>query len=142
MLGIVQVFQIAIGNIDRQRYTTLALCLLNGSDFAAGITGVKLVKPVLNSGKIVVYPVGVNGVVIVIDGNEADTVLRKGEVGIKSCQRRISPKSGKVLASTYCHPSRFDFSQHGLEAGAVIGHTTHAVVHEKCGIRKMMLLCV
>lgn len=53
-----------------------------------------VLKPVLDACKIVVCAVGINGVEIVVDGNIADTILRKGEVGVKPCQRGISAKSG------------------------------------------------
>ncbi len=58
----------AVRHIDRQRYSTLSLGLLNSPNLAAGITGVKLVEPVLNARKIVVYAVRVNGVVVVVNG--------------------------------------------------------------------------
>ena len=66
MLRVLRVFYIAVRNINRQRYSTLSLGLLNGPNLAAGIAGVKLVEPVLNARKIVVYAVRVNGVVVVV----------------------------------------------------------------------------
>ena len=53
-----------------------------------------VLKPGLDACKIVVCAVGINGVEIVVDGNIADTILRKGEGGVKPCQRGISAKSG------------------------------------------------
>ena len=53
-----------------------------------------VIAPVFDTRKIVIGAVGINGVEIVIDGNIADTVLRKGEIGVKSCQSGISTQSG------------------------------------------------
>ena len=50
--------------------------LLDSPNLAAGIAGVKLVEPVLNTRKIVVYAVRVNGVVIVVNGNVAKMCIR------------------------------------------------------------------
>ena len=82
MLGILRVFHIAVRDIDGQRNTSFTLCFLHGSDFAAGITGIKFVKPVFYSGKIVVNAIGISGIKTVIDGDKAYPVLRKGEVGV------------------------------------------------------------
>lgn len=55
---------ISVRNIDGQTVATLALCLLHGSDFAAGIPRIKLVEPIPDSCKIVVDAVGVDDVVV------------------------------------------------------------------------------
>jgi len=93
-LGIVRVTLVAVGNIGGQALSTLTLRLVDGTDFAAGILGIPLIEPVLDACKIVVCAVGINGVEIVVDGNIADTVLRKGEIGVKSCQSGISTQAG------------------------------------------------
>ena len=80
--------------VKETRNAAFTLCLIDSSDFAAGISRIELVEPVLDACKIAVCAVGINGVEIVVDGNIADTVLRKGEVGVKPCQRGISAKSG------------------------------------------------
>ena len=36
----------------------------------------------------------------------------------------------------------FNFRKHRLKTGAVIGHTAHAIIHKKCGIRETVFLCV
>ena len=84
--GILRVLYIAIGNIGGKRYATFTFCFLDSPDLSAGVPGIELVEPVLDARKIVVHPVRVNGVVVVVDGDEADAVLRKGEVGLKPGQ--------------------------------------------------------
>ena len=58
----------------------LALCLVNRTNFAAGIPCIKLVESDPDSGKIVVDTVGNDRVIVVVDGNEADIMLGKGKV--------------------------------------------------------------
>ena len=140
--GVLRVFHIAIRNIDGQRYAALTLCLCHSPDFPAGITGVKLVKPVLDSGKIVVDAVGVSGVEIVVDGNEACSILRKGEVGVKPGQRGVSSKTGEVFRDGNRHIPGFNLGKHGLKSGSVESHTRNAVIHKKGRVWEMMLACI
>jgi len=92
-LGIVRVTLIAVGNVGGQALSALPLCLVDGTDFAAGILGKKLVKPVLDARNVVVGAIGVNGVEVVVDGNIPHAVLRKRVVDIKPCQRGITTES-------------------------------------------------
>ena len=92
-LRIARVTLIAVGNVGGQALSTLTLCLVDGTDFAAGIFGKKLVKPVLDACHVAVGAVGVNGVEVVVDGNIPHAVLRKRVVDIKPCQRGITTES-------------------------------------------------
>ena len=79
LLRVIGLF-VPIGNVGCQSLATLTLCLVDRTDFVAGVSRIKLVEPVLDACKIIVDAVWGNGVVIVIDGNEADTMLGKSEV--------------------------------------------------------------
>ena len=92
-LRIVRVTLVAVGNVGSQAFSTFSLCLVDGTDFAAGVFGKKLVKPVLDACNVVVGAIGVNGVEVVVDGNIPHAVLRKRVVDIKPCQRRITTES-------------------------------------------------
>ena len=61
LLWIVGILLVPIGNIDRKAVATFTLCLLHRTDFAAGVSCIKLVEPVLDTCKIVVDAVGVDG---------------------------------------------------------------------------------
>lgn len=50
---VLQIFTIAERNIDGQQNAALILCLVDSTDFAAGILGKKLVEPVLLLGSMV-----------------------------------------------------------------------------------------
>ena len=91
---VLRVFTVAERNIDSQRNTAFALCLIDSTDLAAGVFGEKLVEPVLDARNIAVGTVGVDGVKMVVDGNITHIVLREREVDIQPCQRRISSQSG------------------------------------------------
>ena len=67
-LGIVRVTLVAVGDVGGQALSTLTLRFVDGTDFAAGVFGKKLVKPVLDACNVVVGAVGVNGVEVVVDG--------------------------------------------------------------------------
>ena len=92
-LGIVRVTLVAVGNVGGQALSTLALCLVDGTDFAAGILGIPLIEPVLNACHVAVGAVGIDGVKVVVDGNIPHAVLRKRVVDIKPCQRGITTES-------------------------------------------------
>ena len=139
---ILRVLHVAIGDIDRQRYPPFPLRFLNGPDFAAGIPGIKFVEPVLYPGKIIVYAVGVNGIIVVVDGNKPDAVLREGKVGVESSQCGVPAQPGDVFRNGNNHAARFNFRQHRLKSGAVIGHTAYTVIHEKHRVWKMMIFNV
>lgn len=82
VLGILRVLHIAVRDIDSQRNASFTLCFLHGSNFAAGVTGIKFIKPVFYSSKIVIDAIGISGIKTVVDGNKAHPVLRKSEVGV------------------------------------------------------------
>ena len=142
MFRVLRVFHIAVRHIDRQRYSTLSLGLLNGPNLAAGIAGVKLVEPVLNACKIVVYAVRVNGVIVVVNGNVANAILGKGKVGVQTSQGGIAPQSGQILCDNDSYMSRFNLGQHTLEAGTVIVRAGVAIIHKEHRVRKVILLSV
>ena len=142
MLRVLRVFYIAVRNINRQRYSTLSLGLLNGPNLAAGIAGVKLVEPVLNARKIVVYAVRVNGVVVVVNGDVANAILGKGEVGVQTRQGRVAPQSGQVFRDNDSYTPCFDLDQHTLKAGAVIVRAGVAIIHKEHWVREVVLFGV
>ena len=92
-LGVARVMLVAVGNVGGQALSTLTLRFVDGTDFAAGVFGKKLVKPVLDARNIAVGAVGVDGVEVVVDGNIPYAVLRKCVVDIKPCQRGITTES-------------------------------------------------
>ena len=92
-LGVARVMLVAVGNVGGQTFSTLTLRFVDGTDFAAGVFGKKLVKPVLDACNVVVGAIGVNGVEVVVDGNISHAVLRKRVVDIKPCQRGITTES-------------------------------------------------
>ena len=68
---------VAVGNVGGQALSTLTLCLVDGTDFAAGILGIPLIEPVLDTCHVAVGAVGVNSVEVVVDGNIPHAVLEE-----------------------------------------------------------------
>jgi len=140
VLRILRIFHITVREVGCQRNTSLTPCLVHSTNLAAGVTGVKLVEPVLDACKIVVHAIRVRRIKVIVDGNETDTVLRKGKVGVQSGQRRVSAKSGKVFAKNNGNLTGLHFCQHTLKAGTVIIRTTVTVIYKEYRIGKVMLL--
>ena len=90
---VLRVFTVAERNIDGQRNAAFTLCLIDGTDLAAGVFGKKLVEPVFDASNVAVGTVGVDGVKMVVDGNIPHIVLWECEVDIQPCQRGITPQS-------------------------------------------------
>lgn len=101
-----------------------------------------VLEPVLDSGKIVVHAVRVDGVIVVVDGDKPDAVLREGKVGVEPGQCGVPSQPGEVFRNGDSHVARFNFRQHCLKSGAVIGHTTYTVIHKKHRVWKMVVFNV
>lgn len=119
VVGIVRVLHITIGDIDRQRDSFLALGLLDSTDLAAGVTGVKLVEPVFDPGEIVVHTVGIGAVEVVVDGDEPGTVLGESQRGVETRHSGVSAQAGQVLNDAVGHLASLDLGQHFLKTGPV-----------------------
>lgn len=91
---VLRAFTVAERNIGGQGNAAFALCLIDSTNFAAGVLGKKFVEPVLNARNVAVGTVGIDGVKVIVDGNITHIVLRESEVDIQSGQRRISSQSG------------------------------------------------
>ena len=76
MIFILRVNQIPIGSFTINTLPPLGLGLLHSPDFLGGIAGVKLIKPVSQRGKFVIFPRCVHAVV---DGNIPHIVLREND---------------------------------------------------------------
>ena len=138
---VIRVADIAVGDIGSKPLAALALCFIYRPDFAAGISGVKLVKPVLDPGEVVIHAVGVDGVVVVIDGDKSHAMLGKGEVDIHSRHSRVSCKAAEVFDDDNAHPVSFDVLQHFQKTGAFKAGAGVSVVHEKAEIGEAVFLC-
>ena len=85
LLRVVRILCVPVGDVDGQLLAAFVLRLDDRTDFPAGILAEKLVKPVFQTGEVVVNAVGVYGVVVIVDGDEADAMLGKSEVDVHTC---------------------------------------------------------
>lgn len=116
---IIRIFHISVRNIGCKWNTTGTFGFIDGSDFATGITGIKLIDPVFDACHINFPAILSAGIEIIIDGNIADTVFRECDVGVQASHSRVSAKSGKVFCDTNRYIAGFNFIQHFLETRAV-----------------------
>ena len=73
---VLRVFAVAERNIGGQVNAAFTLCLIDSTNFAAGVLGKKFVKPVLDTRNVAVGTVGIDGVKVIVDGNITHIVLR------------------------------------------------------------------
>ena len=59
------------------------------SDLPVGVSGIKLIEPVPDSGKVIVNAVRVNCVIMIIDSDIPDAMFGKGDVCEHSHHRRV-----------------------------------------------------
>ena len=83
VLRIIRILHIPVRYIGCQRKSFFSLCLLNSSDLAAGISGIEFIKPVFDTGKVIVDAVRVIGIKVIIDGDIPDPIFWEGHTGIK-----------------------------------------------------------
>ena len=139
VVGIVGVLHIAVRHIDRQKDAFLALGLLDSTDLAARVSGVKFVEPVLDPGKIVVHAVGIGAVEVVVDGNEAGAVLGEGQGGIEARHSGVSAQTGQILDDAVGHLADLDLGQHPLKTGTVKVGTGISVIYKECRVRHVVI---
>ena len=139
VVRVVRVLHIAIRHIDRQRDAFFALGLLNSTNLTAGITGVKLVEPVLDPGKIVVHAVGIGAVEVVVDGDEPGAVLGEGQGGVEACHSGVSAQAGQILDNAVGHLASLNLGQHLLKTGTVKVGAGISVIHKEHRICHMVL---
>ena len=78
------VFDIAVGGMNRQRFTALPLGLVYRAYLPAGVLGEKFIEPVFDTCHIIVHAVWVDGVKVVVDSDMPYSMLGEGEVDVQS----------------------------------------------------------
>lgn len=125
----VRVFLIAVGDIGGQRFPALPLGFVHRPDLPAGVPRIK----------VVVHAVGVDGVVVVVDGDKAHAMPGKGDVGIHPRQGRVPSEAGQVFDDTHGHMVGLDLVQHFLKVGPLEARPTITIVHEKYRVGKAVI---
>ena len=130
------ILPIAIRRICGQPFAAFTLGFVDRADLPAGVTGIELVEPHADSGKVIVHAVLILRVEVVIDGDVSDVVFGKSDVDEHAGHGGIAPKTGKVFCQNHGHVIRFDFIQHLLEAGAIKVRSAVSVINIENRIRK------
>ena len=142
LFGILRIFEIPEGRVGRQMLSTFTLGLVHRTDLPAGVSGIEFVEPHPDPREVIVHTVLIGRIEIVVDGNVADIVFCKSDVDEHPRHRGITPQTGKVLCQQHRHMVRFDFVQHGLEAGTVKIGSAVSVIYEEDRIWEMMFFTI
>lgn len=118
--------QVAIGDKAGQVLAAHALGLEYRLDFAARVTGVKLVHDIQEWGHVIVPFVGVN---IVVNGNQPHSPLAKNFHYLTDFQI-VTSETAHVLDDDCLHAAVLDFLHHRHEAGPVKASAGNAVISE------------
>ena len=92
--GIVGILHVAIRHMNSQSLATLTFCFLHRTNLATRVLCKKLIEPVFDTGDVAVGAVRIDAVIVVVDGNVANIVLRECVVDVQSSQGGVTTKSG------------------------------------------------
>ena len=75
----------------------------------------------------------------IIDGNEADTLLRKCDISIRPCLQIVPAKAGHILDDHSLDFACLDVGKHPLKARAVERNTRVPIIEHEPGIWQMVI---
>ena len=128
MVFILRVLQITVRRVCGQRFAGVPFGAEHSLDLLAGILGVELVKDVDEGRHIVVHLVC--AVHAVVDGDEADVVVREDHFRVHTHLEVIAPQTTHVLDDDNPYPSFVDQPHQTLPVGTVEIGPAVPVVHE------------
>ncbi len=115
------------------------MCLLHSPDFLGSIAGVKLIKPIPQGGKLVIFPCCVH---TVVNGDIAHLIFRENDFDKLPGFQVVPAQAGKVFRYDRRHVPGLNLAQHGLQPLALKTHPGKAIINEKAGIQKGMFICI
>ena len=121
-------------------FATLAFCFVDCPDLPAGIAGIKLIEPVLDASEVIVHTVGVDGVVVVVDGDVPYSMLGENKVDIHPRQRGVAAKPGQILCDNDSYLVVLHRLQHFLESGSFKTRSAPSVIYLKAVFDTILFL--
>ena len=118
-------------------FTTFALCFLYGPDLSACISGIEVIKVILDAGEVAD---AVSAVHAIVDGDEAHIILRERDLHQHTRLQIISAESRLVFDDDYSNLASLDIFHHFFECGTVKVCTTVAVVHVEFAVVEAMFV--
>ena len=123
--------QIAVNDSAGQVLAAHAFGFEHGTDFPAGVAGVKFVHDVAERCEIII---AFQTVHTVIDGDQPDAALPQNLHDLTDFQI-VAPQAAHVFDNNGLHPSGLDFLHHRQKAGTVKTGSRYAIIGEVGGVR-------
>ena len=98
-------------------FALVALCPIDGADLLACITSVKIVHDIEKGCKVVFRLIG--AVHAVIDGNEANAVLREGDLRIEAHTEIVTTHPAEVFYKDNAHLTGFNVGNQAFPVGTL-----------------------
>ena len=134
MLRIIRVLDVTIGRLAH-RLTGIALDLIADAPLFADIAGIPLVHDIEKGRKVVFRLVG--AVYAVVDGNEANAVLREGDLRIEAHTEVITTHATEVFYKDNAHLTGFNVGNQAFPIGPFKIRAAPTVVRIDRYIRKI-----
>ena len=116
-------------------FALVALCPIDGADLLACITSVKIVHDIEKRREIILGLVG--AVHAVVDGNEANAVLREGDLRIEAHTEVITTHPTEVFYKDNAHLTGFNVGNQAFPVGTLKIRAAPTVVRIDRYIRKI-----
>ena len=134
-LLVLRVFQIPVDGVIAGVFALIALCPIDGADLLACITSVKIVHDIEKGCKVVFRLIG--AVHAVIDGNEANAVLREGDLRIEAHTEIVTTHATEVFYKDNAHLTSFNVGNQAFPVWTLKIRTAPTVVRINRYIRKI-----
>lgn len=134
-LLVLWVFQIPVDGMIAGVFALVALCPIDGADLLGGITSVKIVHDIEKRREIILGLIGT--VHAVIDGNEANAVLREGDLRIEAHTEIVSTHATEVFYKDNAHLTGFNVGNQPFPIWTLKIRTAPTVIRIYRYIRKI-----
>ena len=116
-------------------FALVALCPIDGADLLGSITSVKIVHDIEKRREIILGLIG--AVHAIVDGNEANAVLREGDLRIEAHTEVITTHATEVFYKDNAHLTSFNVGNQAFPVWTIKIRTAPAVVRINRYIRKI-----
>ena len=110
-------FQIPVDGMVAGVFALVALCPIDGADLLGGITSVKIVHDIQKGSEIILGLIG--AVHAVVDGNEANAVLREGDLRIEAHTEVITTHSAEIFYKDNANLTGFNVGNQAFPVGTL-----------------------
>ena len=134
-LLVLRVFQIPVDGVVAGVFALVALRPIDGADLLGGITSVKIVHDVQKGSEIILGLIG--AVHAVVDGNEANAVLRECDLRIEAHTEIVTTHATEIFYQHNAHLTGFNVGNQAFPVWTLKIRTAPSVVRIHRYIRKI-----